>query len=107
MPKQEHIPWDWLILGILADSHHLVTLADLYKRIEDQYHEMLGDKTQLINPTLLDINSAYGDRPKFQHTVRAALSIYNKKGWVEHVEKGVYRLTDRGLARLQWVKNNA
>ena len=107
MIQQAHIPWDWLILGILADAHHEVKLPDLYNRIEDQYHKMLQDKIQLINPSLLDVNLAYGDRPKFQHAVRAALSIYSKKGWVERVDRGVYRLTDKGSARLNWVKKNS
>lgn len=104
MARQEHIPWQWLILGILDDFHNTAKLQDIYERIEKEHYEMLPDNTQLINPPLLNVNLAYGNRPKFQHTVRGCLSIYTKKGWVERVDRGVYRLTEKGNARLKWVQ---
>jgi hypothetical protein len=106
MVRQEHIPWQWLILGILDDFHNTAALRDIYERIEKQYLEIKADGTQLINPSLLQVNLDYGNRAKFQHSVRACLSGYKKKGWVERIDRGVYRLTEKGRERLKWVQKN-
>jgi len=104
MPKEEHIPWQWLLLGILDDFHGQATLQDIYVCIEEQYHDMKKDGTELIKSELLDKDFRYGDRPKYQHTVRGCLSSYKKCGWVNRIDRATYRLTDEGLKRLRWLQ---
>ena len=104
MTMEEHIPWPWLLLGILDNCGGQATLQDIYVRIEEQYHEMKTEDTELIKSRLLDINPRYGIRPKYQHTVRGCLSNYKKRGLVERIDKATYRLTDGGLKHLKWYK---
>jgi peptide deformylase len=107
MIKEEHIPWQWLLLGILENSHgHQATLQDIYIRIEEDYHDFKKDGTELIKPKLLDKDFRWGDRPKYQHTVRGCLSKYEKLGWVNRTDRATYRLTDEGLKRLRWLQEN-
>jgi len=106
MIKEEHIPWQWLLLGILDDSRGQATLQDIYIRIEEQYHDMKKDNTELIKKKLFEIDRRWGNRPKYQHTVRGCLSNYKKHGWITRVDKATYRLTDEGLKRLKWLKEN-
>jgi len=106
MTKEEHIRWQWLLLGILDDFGGQATLQEIYACIEEQYLEMRKDGTELIKPELRDIDRRYGVRPKYQHTVRGCLSSYKKRGWVNWIDKATYRLTDEGLKRLKWLKEN-
>ena len=103
---QAHIPWQWLILGILDDFNNTATLRTIYENIEKQHFEMKADGIEMINPFLLKVNLDYGDRPKFQHAVRGCLSNYKKHGWVERIGRGVYRLTEKGKNQLKWVQQN-
>jgi len=45
MIREEHIPWPWLLLGILDDCGGQAALQDIYARIEEQYHEMKKEDT--------------------------------------------------------------
>jgi len=105
---EEHIPWQWLLLGILDNyPSHKATLHDIYIRVEEDYQDFIKNGTQLIKPKLLDVERKYGDRPKYQHTVRGCLSSYKKHGWVNRIDKAIYQLTDEGKKRLEWVMKNA
>jgi hypothetical protein len=107
MTKEEHIPWQLLLLGILDDLHGQATLQEIYACIKEQCPEMKKDGIELIKPELLDTNHRYGDRPKFQHTVRGCLSNYRlKHSWVTRLDRATYRLTDEGLKRLRWLQEN-
>ena len=72
MTREEHIPWPWLLLGILGDCGEQAALQDIYDCIEQQYHEMEKEGTELIKGGLFEIDPRYGIRPKYQHTVRDA-----------------------------------
>ena len=107
MTREEHIPWPWLLLGILDDSRGQAALRDIYTRIEEQqYHEMEKECTELIKSRLFEIDPRHGIRPKYQHTVRGCLSNYKKRGLVERIDKATYRLTDAGLNHLKWHKEH-
>ena len=106
MTKEEHIPWQWLLLGILDDFRGQATLQDIYTRLEEDYHDMKKDGTELIKPELFEIDRRYGNRPKYQHTVRGCLTNYKKLGWVNRIETATYRLTDEGLKRLRWLQES-
>jgi len=106
MIREEHIPWPWLLLGILDDCGGQAALRDIYARIEEQYHEMEKEGTKLIKTGLFEIDPRYGIRPKYQHTVRGCLSNYKKRGFVERTDKATYRLTDEGLNHLRWYKEH-
>ncbi|MBI2328980.1 MAG: hypothetical protein HYU85_05025 [Chloroflexi bacterium] len=106
---EEHMPWPWLILGILDDHDGQASLQEIYFDIDDQYHENKPEGTELINPALLKVSRMYGERFKYTHTVRGCLSNYVKRGLVEHVGKGrtgIYRITDVGLNRLTWYQKH-
>ena len=106
MTKEEHIPWQWLLLGILDDAHGQATLKEIYTIIDEQYQDMKQDGTELIKPALLNSDLRYGDRPKYQHTVRGCLSSYKKLGWVNRIDEATYQLTDEGLKRLRWIQKH-
>ncbi len=107
MTKEEHIPWQWLLLGILDEHHGQAKLKDIYADIEEKNNDAKKDGIELINQELLKIDLRYGNRPKYQHSVRSHLSGYKKKrGWVIWVDEAVYRLTDQGKKRLEWIKKN-
>ena len=104
---KEHVPWQWLILGILDDYSGQTELQDIYIEIEKQNDELKKDGSELINQDLFRIYPRYGNRPKYQHSVRAHLSSYRKHGWVNKIDRAIYRLTYEGKKRLEWVKQNA
>jgi DNA-binding transcriptional regulator PaaX len=106
MIEEEHIPWQRLLLGILDDHREQATLQGIYADIEEQYYDMKNEGTELIKPELFKINPRYGNRPKYQHTVRGCLSRYKKCGWVIWIDKAIYRLTDKGKERLRWIQEN-
>ena len=106
MTREEHIPWLWLLLGILDDSRGQAALQDIYARIEEQYHQMEKEGTELVKTGLFEIDPRYGIRPKYQHTVRGCLGNYKKRGLVERIDKATYRLTDEGLNHLKWYKEH-
>ncbi len=103
---KEHIPWPWLILGILDDHDGQASLQDIYSSIEEQYHQYKPEGTELTKPELRTINPRYGIRPKYQHTVRGCLSNYKKRRLVDRIDRGVYRLTDQGADLLKWYLEN-
>ncbi len=103
---EEHMPWPWLLLGILQHSNGQATLQDIYGHIEEDYHEIKKGSTELIRPTLLKVDQRYGERPKYTHTVRGCLSNYVKRGLVKRVDRGVYQITDAGLNRLTWYQEH-
>ena len=99
MERRSHMPWEWLILGILADGRKH-PLPDIYIDVEEEHHDLSSkDGTQMINPTLLEVDPRWGDRPKLTHSVRTHLSKFKKAGWVERVDRGVYRITEAGKQR--------
>ena len=59
MIREEHIPWPWLLLGILDDSRGEAALQDIYARIEEQYHAMEKEGTELIKSRLFEIDPRY------------------------------------------------
>lgn len=95
------MPWEWLLLGILDDSNGQATLQDIYICIEKQCHEIEREGSKLIDSRLFGKDLKYGNRPIYQHTVRGCLSAYKKRGLVEQVDRGIYRLTDAGLKHLK------
>ena|SRR3972149_1380612 len=105
--KEDHIPWQWLLLGILDDHHNRATLQEIYSSIEEQHDSFKNENTELINPRLFTVDERYGNRPIFQHTVRACLSSYKKRGWIIQTDGATYQLTDTGKQRLGWIQANA
>ena len=96
------MPWEWLILAVLGDGQE-ASLEDIYISIEEMYHDLkTQDGTQMINPDLFKVDLRWGDRPRLTHAVRASLSKFKKAGLVEHVARGIYRLTKVGKERLRW-----
>ena len=71
---EEHMPWPWLLLGILQDGKQ-VTLQGIYVLVEEDYFEIKKDGDELIDQKLLEIEPRYGLRPKYTHTVRGCLRI--------------------------------
>ncbi|OGO40052.1 MAG: hypothetical protein A2147_07080 [Chloroflexi bacterium RBG_16_57_8] len=103
--KQEYMPWQWLLLGILDDSGGTAALSNIYASIEEA---MRSDQPvpQIIRVHLITVDPKYGDRPRYQHTVRGCLAAYKKQGLVERVDRGIYRLTQAGGERLQYYKKS-
>ena len=101
MVRGENMPWCWLLLGILKDSGGVATLQDVYNSIEEDLAQNEKD-SKVINLRLLHKNLRHGDRPIYQHTVRGCLSSYQKQGLVERIDRGIYRITETGLRRLEW-----
>ncbi len=106
MTMEEHIPWPWLVLGILDDFQGENALQDIYLHIEEQFNEMRNENTELIRPELFKIDPRYGVRPKYQHTVRGCLSNYVKRGLVERTDRAVYQITSTGSQLLRWYKEH-
>ncbi len=100
MVRDEHMPWCWLLLGILKESGGVATLAHTYRRIETDITGQKEGESPIIDPRLFRHNLKYGDRPIYQHTVRGCLSLYEKQGLVERIGRGTYRITEAGLRRL-------
>ena len=101
MTRDENIPWDWLLLGILDEAGGETTLKNIYASIEELFRDTEEKDIKPINPRLRKRNPEYGNRPIYQHTVRGCLSAYKKRGLVERIGRGIYRLTDMGLKRLR------
>ena len=78
----------------------------MYDSIEEESTESGKTDPKIINLRLFRKDLRYGDRPIYiyQHTVRACLSAYKKQGLVEQIDRGVYRITNAGLDRLEWYK---
>jgi len=95
------MPWGWLILAILSDGQ--ASLERIYCSIEETHDDIkAGEGTLVVNPSLFEEDPKYGNRPKYTHAVRSYLSKFKKAGWVEHVDRGIYRLTEAGEGRLKW-----
>ena len=101
MTKDENMPWEWLLLGILDESGGETALQNIYASIEKKFCEIEEEDLKLINPRLFEIDPKFGNRPVYQHTVRGCLSACKKRGLVERIGKGIYRLTDVGLTRVR------
>lgn len=96
------MPWQWLLLGLLEEAGGQAPLQLIYLEIEKQYDDISKEGETIIKPSLLDEDPRFGERPKYTHTVRGLLSDYTKKGWVERVSRGEYRITEAGRERLKW-----
>jgi len=101
MTRDENMPWEWLLLGILDESGGETTLQNIYASIEKKFREIEDEDIKLINPRLFEIDPKFGNRPIYQHTVRGCLSAYENRGLVARIGRGIYRLTDIGLKRLR------
>ena len=102
MVKSRHMPWGWLILAILSDKQ-FTSLREIYSSIEEMQDDIKTEyNSYMINPALLKVDLTYGDRPKYTHAVRAALSNLKKAGYIEHIDRAVYSLTPSGKQRLNW-----
>jgi len=77
-------------------------LRDIYDSIEKESAASEETSSKIVRPGLFSVNPKYGDRPIYQHTVRGCLAAYRKQGLVDRVGRGVYRITDEGLNRLEW-----
>ena len=102
MVRGENMPWCWLLLGILNDSGGMATLQDIYASIEEELTKSEKADPKIINARLFEKDPRYGDRPRYQHTVRGCLAAYRKQSLMERIDRGVYRITDAGLNRLKW-----
>ena len=102
MVRSKHMPWGWLILAILADKQ-FTSLQEIYSSIEEMQDDIKTEyNMDMINRALLNVELAYGDRPKYTHAVRAAISNLKKAGYVEQIDRAVYSLTPSGKQRLNW-----
>jgi len=106
MARGENMPWAWLLLGTLSELGGTTTLQEIYSRVEDACANSKETDPKIVLPRLFNINPRYGDRPIFQHTVRGCLSAYKAQGLVERVDRGVYRITDKGRKQLEWYKKD-
>ena len=78
MRRRKHMPWCWLILSTLRDDE--TTLEEVYISIEEMHHDLEAqDRTEMINPHLLEVDLRYGDRPKLTHSVRTHLTSSRKQ----------------------------
>lgn len=102
MTRDENMPWRWHLLGILKDSGGTATLQEIYARIEKEFVDSNKSDPKIIHPRLFTEDIRYGNRPKYQHTVRGCLAVYRKGGLVKRIDRGTYRITDEGLNRLEW-----
>ena len=89
------IPWDLVILGALRSGSE-VALREVYDRID----EARSEGSLIISRQLFNIDPRWGERPKYCHVVRSAVSSLRKRGMVERLARGVYRITDAGRERL-------
>jgi len=96
---RKHMPWRHIVLGAILyseQSNDAGSLQKLYEIVEDS-----GQDASLFNPRSLEVEPRWGERQRFQHTIRSTLSNLVKEGLVEHVGRGKYRLIAEGreLAR--------
>jgi hypothetical protein len=93
---ENSIHWDYVILSPLSQGEK--DLSEIYDVID----EVLRDGS--INRRLFDIEPRWGARPKYFHTVRSTMSSLRKRGMVERVWRGRYRITAAGRRRLEEVE---
>ena len=91
--------WGPIILGAILyteDGNKDATLQGIYKVVEDG-----GSDGSLFNPRQLEVEPRWGERQRFQHTIRSTLSNLVKEGLAERTGRGIYRVTVKGrnLAR--------
>lgn len=100
----DHMSWKQLLLVILGGGKPVgtpVRLKDIYSELEEWVADAKeGDNIELVNPTLFRVDPRYGDRSKYTHTVRAALTSLVRAGYVKRIQRAVYSLTPKGRQRL-------
>ncbi len=92
--------WDFLVLHALRNGQP-VHLRMIYEDIAEL--PRIEGMENAVNPASYHVDPAYGDRPRYTHSVRSTISKLLKRGMVEHIGKGrtgVYRITDNGLKHL-------
>jgi len=90
------IPWDWVILGALRSGFE-ADLSEIYDTIEQS--------PSIINQRLLENEPRWGNRPKYQHATRAAITSLIRRCRVERVSRGRYQITDAGRSLLGNLEN--
>lgn len=101
------MPWGWLLLGILEDCGGSATLQKIYRCIDRDMAVREEEDSSIIDARLLQHNLRYGDRPIYQHTVRGCLSSFRKRGLVERIGRGVYRMTEAGSRYLEEYRSSS
>lgn len=86
------MPWDLVILRALHEGREK-ELRDIYENIEQYSFD--------INSKLLDVEPKWGNRPKYQHTVRSTISNLIKNGKIERLGRGQYIITNDGKEYLR------
>ena len=98
MTRGEHMQWRWYILGILNDLHGTATLQEIYDAIVKDHKQTKEGDPHIINADLFTDYPGYGNRKRYQHSVRGYLSLYsNKEHLLERIGKGEYKITQAGL----------
>ena len=97
--RGDQAPWEVTILNALrAEGDGEADLSEIYRFIERQQHEFLLRTSQFEE-------TRWAGRPMYQHTVRSIITNRSsglmKRGLVERVGRGRYRLTDAGWALLK------
>ena len=90
----EYMNWGHIVLGAILyteDANRDSSLQDIYKVVEDG-----GSDGTLFNPRLLEVEPRWGERQRFQHTIRSTLSNLVKESLAEPTGRGIYRLTVEG-----------
>lgn len=102
--RGRHAPWDFTILTALqTEGGGAADLAEIYRFIERQQAEKEGFY-EYLPPSDFEPTRWEG-RPMYQHTARSVITNRRngliRRGLVERVARGRYRLTDAGRKQLQ------
>jgi restriction endonuclease Mrr len=86
MPRGE--TWNRAILSAMIDGS-ATTNEEIYQAVEDNW----------VDDPMLEV-TRWGNRPRYQHTVRSTLTNVTRAGLARRMSRGVYRITDAGLREL-------
>jgi hypothetical protein len=67
------------------------SLQTMYEKLEQSNYD-----GSLFGRRLLELDSTWGFRPRYQHTIRSMASKLVKEGLAERTGRGIYRLTIEG-----------
>ena len=89
-------PWDYVILVALRSGLE-VDLSKIY----DTIWQAVKEGSSVVNPELLEIEPRWGERPKYYHSVRSAVSSLTKRNMIERISRGKYQITEVSRKRLK------
>ncbi len=93
-------PWDYVVLVALRSGLE-VDLSKIY----DTIWQVTKEGSSVVNPELLETEPRWGERPKYYHSVRSAVSSLTKRKMIERISRGKYQITEVGRKRLKELEN--